>query len=237
MIIDPSAQEPPPEAAIATELLRQQEAEATIAAMRYRENQTAREKQWAKFRKDNTSPPGTIPGLSALLEARRLAFQIPDCFFQSQPCNNRVNVFQIESIEGDTYEEGGRIIMSDIARERSRESAPKGILLGGGLKAMDQMYSNGIAPGHVVNFIHMNPWRKVIASIGGQEKHVLVMTVGDITDSDDLSAFIKGGQVRAATRHFTLDDGYRAVEHFWQDTKTNEMWDPFTAEYPEEDNA
>ena len=206
----------------------------TLQAQRFQESNADPEEAWQSFRDENVSPPGAIPNISPLLEARRLKYQLPDQFFAAYPANNKVYVFQIEDEEEGKY--GGKdgvIHMPDQVKERRAEAAPKGIIVGAGLKAMDHMYANGYWIGHVVSFICMNPWRKPIATVGGKALHVMVMTAGDICDDYDLSACLKDGVVKHAYREYELDDGTKKREHYLQDTKTGEVWDPSTVEMTE----
>jgi hypothetical protein len=210
------------------------EKEESAAAKRLAEAAAERAEKLVAYREKNVAPPGEIPNIPPLLEARRLKYGIPDAFFASQPCNNRINVFQLDADEGETYGEGP-IVKPEIAQQRSLEQTPKGILLGGGLKAMDHMYANGYWIGHVINFVCLNPWRKPIANLDGHDLHVLVMTCGDVTDSDDLASYMRAGKVRHAKREFTLTDGMPAHEFYLQDTETGGVWDPSKAEMLEEE--
>jgi len=208
----------------------------TLQDLRFQESDVARQEEWKKFRDSNVSPPGEIPNLPPLLEARRLKYSIPDQFFESYPCNNKVYVFQIEDEEeGKFGGKDGIIHMAEATEARRAEAAPKGILLGGGLKAMDQMYSNGYWPGHIVGFICMNPWRKPVGTMGGRGLHVMVMTAGDIIDSSDLAVAMRAGEAEHAYREHTLDDGTITREYYLQDTKTGLVWDPSAVEMTKEE--
>ncbi len=208
----------------------------TLQAQRFQEGDAARQEKLKSFRDANVSPAGEIPGISPLLESRRLKYGIPDQFFASHPANNRVYVMQLADEDEGMY--GGKegvIHMTESAMERKFQAAPKGIILGGGLKAMDHMYANGYWIGHVVSFVAMSPYRLPVARIGGVEKHVLVMTAGDIADSYDLSTYLKTGQVVHAHRDYKLPDGEVKREFYLKDTKTGLVWDPSTVEMTEEE--
>lgn len=208
----------------------------TLQAQRFQEGDAARQERLKTFRDANIAPPGEIPGISPLLEARRLKYGIPDQFFASHPANNRVYVMQMaDEDEGMYGGKDGIIHMTESAMERKFQAAPKGIILGGGLKAMDHMYANGYWIGHIVSFVAMSPYRLPVARIGGVEKHVLVMTAGDIGDSYDLSTYLKAGQVVHAHRDYKLADGEVKREFYLQDTKTGLVWDPSTVEMTKEE--
>lgn len=207
----------------------------TERQIRYQVAEQERAAQSEKLRKGATSPPGSIPNLPQLLEARRVKYQIPDMFFESQACNTRVNVFQIDADAGDFYGDEELIAKADIARERSLESTPQGILMSGGCKAMDHMYGNGYWPGHIVNFVQMNPYRKPIGKLGGHNMYVLVMSCNDITDSQDLARALRAGTVKYARREWVLSGGGKGHEHYLQDTETGEVWDPGSVEMLEDE--
>lgn len=202
--------------------------EETLQDIRFRENENAREVERVRFRETYVASPGSIPNLPPLLEARRLLYDIPDMFFRSQACNDKVNIFQL-STASDEFYEGGLIAMPDWKRDQVLQEAPQGILVGAGLKAMDQMHSNGYWLGHKVNFIRMSPYMKNVGTIHGKEQFVLCMTCGDITDSEDLANYMRNGHVRVGRRSWELDDGTRGTEHFLEDTKSDGIWDPSEA--------
>ncbi len=212
--------------------------EKTPRQQRFLEADKERKSKLKAFKADNVSEPGAIPNLPPLLESRRLDYSIPDAFFRTHPCNNRINVFQLDNDEGDTYGDG-LIVKADAAIDRSLQQAPKGILLGGGLKAMDHMYANGYWVGHIINFCQSNPWRMPLGIFGGKRLYVQVMTCGDVSDSDDLAMYLRAGLVKHVRREYKIisDDGTEAsaVEHYLQDTQTGEVWDPSAAKMLEEE--
>lgn len=225
----------------ATRLAQAAQEEKTLQQKRFQEGERDRKKDLEKFREDNVSPPGAIPNLPPLLEARRLTHFIPDAYFRAHPCNDRINVFQIDGDGGDgeKFSEDSLLFKSDLGKAKSLQQAPKGILLGGGLRAMDHMYTNGYWIGHIINFCQANPWRMPIECVGGHRQYVQVMTCGDVSDSDDLAAYLRAGLVRHARRKYAIinDDGTEvsAVEHYLEDTQDGGVWDPSAAEMLEEE--
>jgi hypothetical protein len=97
------------------------------------------------------------------------------------------------------------------------------------------MYGNGYWPGHIVNFVQMNPFRKPIGKLGGKNQYVLVMSCNDITDSTDLARALRSGAVKYARRTWELKGGGTGHEHYLQDTETNAVWDPGSAEMLEDE--
>lgn len=160
--------------------------------------------KWA----EHMAPPGTL-GLPELLEKRRLEYGIVDEAFESECVFDRIYVWQVDRQEGDTYE-GTSIIRPDSARDRHRTEAAYGIIVSAGMKALDNLRSNGVDLGHLVKFIRSSPWRMYIGNVGGVEiPPLMVMRDGDIVSSDDLAHLRRNGKVKTVA--VTLDNG--AVEH------------------------
>lgn len=222
-----------------TALEKQRDIDIALQDIQFRENETAREEQTAKALADAISPPGAIPNISPILEYRRLRFNIPDMMFSAAACNNKVNVFQIPSpgSGSDTFVEGGLLVKPGFVKKRELQAAPKGIVVSAGLNALDSMYTNGYWPGHVINFIHQQPYHKPVGTIDGIDQFVLCMTAGDITDSDDLANYMRSGWVKISRREFTIEDGdnegMTGVEHYYEDVRDGDsgrVWDPSTVQ-------
>ena len=141
-------------------------------------------------------PPGGIPGLSPLLDARRLEYAIPNGAFKIQAAFDVCLVHQLDRNQSDTFVEGGKILKSQNDKRRETDSAPRGVLVSAGLQALDCLRSNGIEVGHVVTLIRQAPWRMPIDNVGGHEKHLLILRTGDITGSEDLSQALARGECR-----------------------------------------
>lgn len=142
------------------------------------------------------APPGGIPGLSPLLDARRRECAIPNGAFKIQAAFDVCLVHHIPKPSQSTFVQGGKIVMTDNDRRRESESAPRGVLVSAGLKAMDDLRSNGIEPGHIVTLIRQAPWRMPVDNIGGHEKYLLILRTGDITGSEDLRQALAEGRCR-----------------------------------------
>lgn len=142
------------------------------------------------------APPGKL-GLSPLLDARRAEFGIIDACFNVQCAFDRVLLWQIQPAfdEGDTYG-GSSIIMTDNEKRRTREEAPRGVLVGAGLKALDNLRCNGIDLGHIVHFVRLSPWRLPVDRIDGTLFHVLILRDADIIGSEDLAMNMRKGLAR-----------------------------------------
>lgn len=135
-------------------------------------------------------------GLGRLVEEKRWKYGIPDeAFFNQYPAFNRVLVVQIPEDESDTYGESG-LIKTEIAKKRDLVEAPRGIIVGAGLQALDELRSNGIDIGHTVGFVRLAPFRRPYATIAGERVSLVVLVSGDIVDSEDLGANLRARKVR-----------------------------------------
>lgn len=162
------------------------------------------------------SPPGSL-GLPELLEDRRLKYDIPDGAFCADAVFDRVLVYQIDRVAGDTFE-NSVLHRPDISRAKQREECPVGIIVGAGLSALDSLRSHGIDLGHMVIFVHLAPFRFQCDTVDGKAVWVLLLRAGDIIASMDLREKTKGGEWSVKTtkdengvsRHY-LDKGTGAV--------------------------
>ena len=149
------------------------------------------EEAWGK----HVAPPGTF-GLPPLLEARRLEYGIVDQAFEQEALFDRIYVWQIPRTGGDTYE-GTMIVRPEQGKRREENETPRGIIISAGLKGMDNLRSNGVDLGHIVNFIRASPWRMPIGTINGVEiPPLMVMRDGDLVSSDDLATARRKGKVK-----------------------------------------
>lgn len=167
---------------------------------------------------ERMAPPGGIPNISALLEARRLKYGIPDGAFKTWPSFDVCFVQQISRFEGETYGNGNLIVMTDTTKQRVNEETPRGVLVSAGLNALDCLRSNGIEPGHIVSFMRLAPWRMPIENLDGKDFHMMILRVGDITGSEDLSAALARGECR-----ITWDE--QSKQHLYLDAE-GRRWTP-----------
>lgn len=165
------------------------------------------------------SPPGSL-NLPPLVDKKRCEELIPDFFFGNTPTFDRIHVFQIDANDSETYE-GTSIVKPVGANKRDLQECPRGILLNGGLAALDNLRSNGVDLGHTVSFIRQAPWRMKMGAILGHELYVLLLRDGDITGSDDLGAQTRSGEVKLETRTFEKG-GVEITEHFYVDPSGKE---------------
>lgn len=157
------------------------------------------------------SPAGAL-GLPELLDQRRLEYGITDGAFAGAVLFDRVYVFQISDSdhEGGFFGKDSRIVTPDQTRDRLKHEAPRGILIGAGLRALDILRSHGVDLGHIVHFINSQPWRLYVDMIAGKRIPVLPMNAGDILDSEDLARELRP-EGRAVVRKNVNPEG--AIEH------------------------
>ncbi len=144
------------------------------------------------------SAPNSL-GLSPLLEKRRFQYTIPDEAFQEVCLWDRIYVWQImpRYQEGKTYG-GSDIWMPETAQKRELQESCRGVLVSAGLKAMDNLRSNGVELGSVVSFIRFGPWHKPIGTFAGTHlQYLLVLRDGDLIGCEDLQDAITAGTVVA----------------------------------------
>jgi hypothetical protein len=148
-----------------------------------------------------------LPGVTGLLNRRRLAYSLVDNVFRSEAVFDRIHVFQVPRVVGETFEDS-ILIKPETTQQREEEENPCGIIVSAGLKALDALRSNGMDIGHLINFGKLSPTRLVVDVIRGVEVVVLVIRVGDIVGSMDLPYFRAEGKV--ATKPFIVNG---AVQH------------------------
>ncbi len=168
--------------------------------------------------KASMAPPGGIPGLSPLLDARRWEYAIPNGAFKIQAAFDVCLVHQVKLEERDTFVEGGKILMSQNDRVRATESAARGSLVSAGLQALDHLRSNGIEPGHMVTLIRQAPWHMPIDNVGGHQKYLLILRTGDITGSEDLQQALASGKCR-------IEWNAETSQHIYVD-ESGQRWTP-----------
>lgn len=146
--------------------------------------------------KESLKPSGYY-NISELLDSRRLEYLIPNGAFECYPAFDKVFIWQLSTTEGNTYSKGGSIIMPDQIIAAKRNTAPRGIIVSAGLKAMDSLYSTGIEIGHIVRFKKFAPFILEVDNIDGHALTVMVMRDGDVEASEDLSTQIhaKRGEI------------------------------------------
>lgn len=88
---------------------------------------------------------------------------------------------------------GGLIEKAETTVRRHWEEAPRGLILGIGLGALDNLSSNGVAVGHYVHFAVLSPYRRPLDDF--ESKTLVTCRAGELIDSEDLAEAIDRGVV------------------------------------------
>ncbi len=169
---------------------------------------------------EKVSPKGTLR-ICELLDEKRLAWLIPDAAIEAgRGCLfNRILVWQIpmlSKVRGDRFDThfgGGLIAKSDKDREGDQRGAPRGVIVGAGLGALDCMRSHGVDIGHTVKFLKHTVHRVQVDMIAMQWQWLSICHIHDLIHSEELAADLKSGRseiLEADGRHYYCDeDGTR----------------------------
>jgi len=171
-------------------------------------------------------------GLPPLLDARRLEYGIPDGAFKLQAAFDRILVYQIPINRKNTFGDTS-IIKPETSERREAEEAPRGILVSAGMKAMDNLRSNGIDLGHIVSFIRLSPWRMYVDCVEGLSFHIMILRDGDLLGSEDLRAALVQGKCKIEVREYKDEEGVLRRCHMFKDSN-GDLWDPEIPWIPED---
>lgn len=144
------------------------------------------------------APPGKIPGLTALLEHRRLDFGIPDGAFQtSQALFERVNIWPV-ALPSDVKETYGdtKVIKTAGTQKVEEQDTSRGVIISAGAKALDVLRSNGVDLGQIIYFTRLAIYGITVDWIGGKPKRIKMLNVGEVTDAEDVLFAMQAGRIR-----------------------------------------
>lgn len=138
--------------------------------------------------KARMSPPGALR-LPELLDAERLLRGIPDGFFRSQACFDRIYVFPIDQFDDmTTYSVASPILRPNLTKLKDMQEGHRGVLLSAGLTAADRLMSHGIELGHIVTTNKNVPFARRCERLeDGTEMFYLIMRDGDLAGSETLA--------------------------------------------------
>lgn len=162
---------------------------------------------------DGTSPFRCPP----LLEERRVEHGVPDACFDARPSFDNVLIYQLPKFAARI----GSIHMPDATKQALEESAPHGIIIGAGLRALDSLLSHGIDLGHIVTYVTLSPWRTIACHIEGEPVVVLHALDIHIRASEDLEQAYRAGKVSITKKK--NEAGF--WRHYYQD-ENGEPWNP-----------
>lgn len=151
-------------------------------------------------RLEKMSPPGELKLRSRLLERRRLEHRITDGHFKCQAMFDHIFVKQItpdEEASSVQANDGSlvKIFNTDTATGRGLQNTFKGIIVSAGLKALDELRSNGIDLGHEVWFVKHVSARFEVETVDGKMEYLLCLCVGDIKGSVDMATDLRNGEM------------------------------------------
>lgn len=120
-------------------------------------------------------------------------FEMPEEIFRratsSQAVFDRVLVWQWpEDWYGGDKFHGTDIDKPESTKARQGYDTPRGIIVSAGLNALDVLRSQGMDIGHVVHFCVNSMYRRPLDD--HDSKHLALLRVGDIVDSEDLAESI-----------------------------------------------
>ena len=172
------------------------------------------------------SGPGKVLGIPALLEERRLEYQIHDEAFKYQAVFDRVLVYMIpeEWFKGETWGQSS-IVMAQVTKDKESFQTPRGIIVSMGPIAMNELRSNGIDLGHIVKIVRHAPYRMPygLAPGSGKEETLTVVRAMDMLCSEDLRSDLVKGRVR-----YELND---KNDHLFVDRR-GRTWSPMDTATP-----
>lgn len=178
----------------------------------------------AKAVAEKLATPGTL-GLPPLLEKRRLEWEIPDGVFRACPgaLYDRILLWQIPLL-AKTKEEaitfgGGLIAKSDQSKDKEQREAPRAVVVGAGLQALDSLRSHGVDLGHIVYFSKNTVYAIQVDYIAGKFQRVSVARDGDLILSEDLAAAYADGTVKVSLIEDMDPMGIRTRRHYLMDSK------------------
>lgn len=163
------------------------------------------------------SGPGEL-GLPWQLDKRRIEWGITDNAFAVQAAYDRILVYQIppRQYAKGTFGTDSRIQMPDTSKDARTRSAPRGIIVSAGLRALDELRSNGMELGDIVMFNIVQPWKVDYDVLDGKSQGLLVMHTGHLIGSEDTARRLKEGAFSVSTEKV---DGQEV--HIYRDRNGN----------------
>lgn len=164
----------------------------------------------ALVKAEHMSAPGAL-GFPELLERRRWEAGIVDEAFLQGPIGTNVLLYQLKVLE-EARAKGSKLYLPTDVKAGERFSASRGIVVGAGLAALDHLYANGVALGHIVRFSKLAVQHiKLSVIINGIQEYLLVLHCTEVRGSEDLGLALLSGQAKLAfkdNKHaYLLPDG------------------------------
>lgn len=179
---------------------------------------------WEREIDKHVAAPGTF-NLPPLLEKRRLEWKIPDGVFRvsSGTLYDRILIYQIPLLS-ECREDGNKIggaagilWKAEQTKEKETREAPRGIIVGAGLKALDSLRSHGADLGHIVYFAKNTVYSIQVDYIAGHWDRVSLALEGDLILSEDVALEMRTGSVHVEQIERVGEDGVTRTEHILVD--------------------
>lgn len=184
-------------------------------------------------RKKRISPPRSLPGVSGLLDDRRIKYSIPDDVFRVAAVYDRILVYQVLEDDGEVWSDGGIIIKTKSHRGAERRTTPTGVIITAGCEALDILRSNGMDLGHLVFYTQLAFYRIPLHSILGEDVNLVVLRAGEIVASVDLSYALQSRQTRIVPKEREIDGVGTRIEHILVDGE-GKAWNPVLGFSPDD---
>jgi hypothetical protein len=175
--------------------------------------------------------PSVPPG--SLLDKRRKKYNIPDSVFGVSAIYDRILVYQVLAEENEYFDEGGLIQKTRSWQAAEQRTTPSGVIVSAGLSALDVLRSNGMDLGHLVFYTQLAFYAIPVDSIIGEDIKLVVLRVGEIVASVDLSHALATRQARVVKRERELKDGTKMTQHYFVDGD-GKMWNPVEGFSPDD---
>lgn len=181
---------------------------------------------WEREIDKHVAAPGSFD-LPPLLEERRLHWKIPDGVFRVSTGTlfDRILIYQIPLLS-ECREDGDRIggaagllWKAEQTKEKETREAPRGIIVGAGMKALDSLRSHGVDLGHIVYFCKNSVYSIQVDYIAGHWDRVSLAREGDLVLSEDVALSVRTGAVHVEAVERMGEDGIMRTEHLLVDGK------------------
>lgn len=109
-----------------------------------------------------------------------------------QPVYDRVFVYPLETY-GQPDKTAGGIIIAE--QQRRRLAAQVGLLIGAGVKAIEELYGHGVELGDIVMMARFSHWERGYFGRDNKEHRIYILQAGEIVGSEDLKTRIDEGDI------------------------------------------
>lgn len=181
---------------------------------------------WEREIDKHVAAPGTF-NLPPRLEQRRLEWKVPDGVFRVSPGTlyDRILIYQIPLLS-ECREDGNKIggaagllWKSEQTKEKETREAPRGIIVGAGMKALDSLRSHGVDLGDIVYFAKNTTYSIQVDYIAGKWERVSLAREGDLILSEDVALGMRTGAIHVEQVERVGEDGVTRTEHLLVDGK------------------